>query len=952
MTPLWDHLSVTAGWIARSSLEACLLIGLILALQAALGRWLAPRWRHALWLILIVKLALPIAPASSLSLYNLLAMVPHPWAPQPYAPLASATPTQDAQVPADPVAMAAEPTPAIGPASSEQPAIPAASAESIAAPPHPRAIPWASMLATGWLAGVILMAITILLQSLRLAGISRQRLLTDQYVLDLLEDCKQQMGVSNYLAVVETPRVTSPALFGFVRPRLLLPHGVTTSLGPQQLRHVFLHELAHLRRHDVLVSWIVALLQALHWFNPLVWYAFSRMRAERELACDALALSQPASPEPKEYGRTIVQLLESHFRPRYQPSLAGVLEDKSQLIRRITMIAQFRKSPQVWSAPAAALLVLVGAVTLTNAQTSQPAAASPSTAELVTAARQVVADMAKGDFARVTDRFDNTMKAALPAKQLQTAWDGVVQQAGPFQEMTAVRTEQFGAHKIILVTCRFQHGPVDTKVVFDATGQIAGLFLQPTQIAANGSASSQPSTISFTDQDLKVEPYKEGGLFQAVASVHSTGTEPSGPWEVHFYRGEPKKGKEAGPGGAGGVGPIEPGKTFHEASLPFALQDGTHTIIAVLTPAGTLETAAGLRAAVTVTVQGGKIVHLQPGLAPQSQSAGPAGDISISGENLRVEPYPEGGWFRWILTIPNNTDRRITACPARFYRGALTKDAEFERGTVYKVGPIEPGGRSCSMSAPFPLREGTSEIHVVLGPTDTPPESIPPHHRAGLLVTVKDGKIVSQTPHATQTELPDPTANDSLLNEGQRLYAEWTDTHFNEVTSSKQYADLSPQAKAELEPKWLAALNTIGPKKSADPHMICNLGAVRSRKAVPALLRIAAERREKDNADRCMAVRSLSLIGDPSVVPHLIPLTYHYNQNTRFWAQISLVRLTGQNFGDDWQKWTTWWNSQGKQPQVSMTPISWPCSNPEWMDPARQKEADAQWIENAKRSRS
>ena len=51
--------------------------------------------------------------------------------------------------------------------------------------------------------------------------------------------------------------------------------------------------------------------------------------------------------------------------------------------------------------------------------------------------------------------------------------------------------------------------------------------------------------------------------------------------------------------------------------------------------------------------------------------------------------------------------------------------------------------------------------------------------------------------------------------------------------------------------------------------------------------------------DRHTACRALGMLGDSSVVPELVHLTYHYNWNTRQWAQISLVRLTGQNFGRD-----------------------------------------------------
>jgi hypothetical protein len=55
----------------------------------------------------------------------------------------------------------------------------------------------------------------------------------------------------------------------------------------------------------------------------------------------------------------------------------------------------------------------------------------------------------------------------------------------------------------------------------------------------------------------------------------------------------------------------------------------------------------------------------------------------------------------------------------------------------------------------------------------------------------------------------------------------------------------------------------------------------------------------------------------------MIHLLYHYNVNTRWWAQISLVRLTGRNFGKDWNAWGNWWNSQNGQPPFNPEIIRW-----------------------------
>jgi len=197
--------------------------------------------------------------------------------------------------------------------------------------------------------------------------VTRERPLTDQKILDLLEDCKSEMGIRTILGVVITDKVKSPALFGFVRPRLLLPTGITENLSLKELRHVFLHELAHLKRHDIYLGYLASLLQSLHWFNPVIWLAFYRIRTDRELACDALVLAQTHSSESKDYGRTIVSLLERFSHPRHLPAMAGILETKSQLKRRIKMIAKFKKTSRSRWAGAMLLLVVLACLVLTNA---------------------------------------------------------------------------------------------------------------------------------------------------------------------------------------------------------------------------------------------------------------------------------------------------------------------------------------------------------------------------------------------------------------------------------------------------------------------------------------------------------------------------------------------------------------------------------------------------------
>ncbi len=138
-------------------------------------------------------------------------------------------------------------------------------------------------------------------------------------------------------------------LTGLLRLRLLLPRGIGGQFARRELRYIFLHELAHVKRGDLWLNWLVAALQIMHWFNPLLWLGFARLRADRELACDELALLRAGDKAGTAYGETVVKLLENLNRPTAIPGLIGILEGKKQMRRRISMIAAFRR-PGRWSA--------------------------------------------------------------------------------------------------------------------------------------------------------------------------------------------------------------------------------------------------------------------------------------------------------------------------------------------------------------------------------------------------------------------------------------------------------------------------------------------------------------------------------------------------------------------------------------------------------------------------
>ncbi|MGE3312640.1 MAG: HEAT repeat domain-containing protein [Limisphaerales bacterium] len=161
----------------------------------------------------------------------------------------------------------------------------------------------------------------------------------------------------------------------------------------------------------------------------------------------------------------------------------------------------------------------------------------------------------------------------------------------------------------------------------------------------------------------------------------------------------------------------------------------------------------------------------------------------------------------------------------------------------------------------------------------------------------------------------------SELNADQRAVLDWTDRQFRSFFDGRTFDGWSAKERTDLEARLIDTLK--GPVNRDYYLAINSLAALRSTNALPALRTMALEHRDKNNRDRWMAIRALGLMDDRASIPDLIHLVYHGNSNTRWWAQISLVRMTGKNFGSDWKAWGDWWNSENGKPPFRPEIIRW-----------------------------
>jgi bla regulator protein blaR1 len=113
------------------------------------------------------------------------------------------------------------------------------------------------------------------------------------------------------MKVMSAATLLEPAVFGILRPVLLLPQSVAQRLTPEQLRAIFAHELCHARCHDNLAAALHILVEVLFWFHPLVWWLGAKLVEERERACDEAVVQSGHAPEV--YAEAILEVCKLYL---------------------------------------------------------------------------------------------------------------------------------------------------------------------------------------------------------------------------------------------------------------------------------------------------------------------------------------------------------------------------------------------------------------------------------------------------------------------------------------------------------------------------------------------------------------------------------------------------------------------------------------------------------------
>ena len=203
--------------------------------------------------------------------------------------------------------------------------------------PAPKRISWASLLPVIWLVGAGALGLRLIAGFLTLSSITRRaRSLENTDWSDVLDRTRAEMEVRERPTLLMSDRVAMPCTSGWRRPVIILPESAL-DWDDDRREMVLLHELAHIRRGDIMWHLVAQLAVAVHWFNPFVWAAARSMRADAERAADDLVVGAGATPS--DYAAHLLDIVRGS-PARREPATVVPFAQRSEFEGRLLAILE------------------------------------------------------------------------------------------------------------------------------------------------------------------------------------------------------------------------------------------------------------------------------------------------------------------------------------------------------------------------------------------------------------------------------------------------------------------------------------------------------------------------------------------------------------------------------------------------------------------------------------
>lgn len=170
--------------------------------------------------------------------------------------------------------------------------------------------------------------------------------LHDTRLLLYCSELSWRFGLRHVPYLMASEEACSPLLFGIARPTIIFPSPLLNSCPPEQLRLMLAHELAHLKRKDLLWNWLPTIGRVLFFFHPLLWLAQREWKLVQEMACDEMVILQ-MNASPSDYGEALLKVSEQwHSTQQRSLVTVGVAESFETLKRRLIAMKSLKPIPR------------------------------------------------------------------------------------------------------------------------------------------------------------------------------------------------------------------------------------------------------------------------------------------------------------------------------------------------------------------------------------------------------------------------------------------------------------------------------------------------------------------------------------------------------------------------------------------------------------------------------
>ncbi|MGN1349665.1 MAG: M56 family metallopeptidase [Anaerovoracaceae bacterium] len=187
-----------------------------------------------------------------------------------------------------------------------------------------------------WAAGAAALGAYFVMSYVRSLRRFRESLPVDQAPA---EELRKGLGIRRKVRLRESDYITSPVTYGIFRPVILLPSGFSQMAEEQELTHVLLHEMVHIRRLDALAKLVLTAAVCVYWFNPLVWIMSVLADRDMELSCDEAVVGILGRQARADYAMTLVRFAEQRHTSLFSFNSFG----KSILSQRVKRIMKCRE---------------------------------------------------------------------------------------------------------------------------------------------------------------------------------------------------------------------------------------------------------------------------------------------------------------------------------------------------------------------------------------------------------------------------------------------------------------------------------------------------------------------------------------------------------------------------------------------------------------------------------